>query len=252
MTMRQVLGGFAQIGTEPTHGHVLAIDSGHDADPILTAAADRNLHAQLDPDSVLGLGFMRLDGSRQHFRQSVTDRRHQRRCWQRNDPGDHDIAGDIPAHRGNLPRRATPITVCVVETGWRIVKTVGSKITRITPVQGFCASAAGAVGRTSARSHPPESKDCGRNLCPTRLEPVAALHPAWVAAREVAERTLRQRVHLRIFELTARPDHGSHDKHRNADERNEQHEDFGKCQNAVDDGHETATDRVNELASASE
>src|SRR5262249_4735673 len=27
--------------------------------------------------------------------------------------------------------------------GWRIVKTVGSKITRITPVQGFCASAGG-------------------------------------------------------------------------------------------------------------
>ena len=29
--------------------------------------------------------------------------------------------------------------------GWRIVRTVGSKITRITPVQGFCASAGGAV-----------------------------------------------------------------------------------------------------------
>jgi inorganic phosphate transporter, PiT family len=29
--------------------------------------------------------------------------------------------------------------------GWRIVRTVGSKITRITPVQGFCASAGGAI-----------------------------------------------------------------------------------------------------------
>jgi PiT family inorganic phosphate transporter len=29
--------------------------------------------------------------------------------------------------------------------GWRIVKTMGSKITRLTPMQGFCAEAGGAV-----------------------------------------------------------------------------------------------------------
>jgi PiT family inorganic phosphate transporter len=29
--------------------------------------------------------------------------------------------------------------------GWRIVKTMGSKITRLTPVQGFCAEAGGAT-----------------------------------------------------------------------------------------------------------
>src|SRR6202034_1851697 len=29
--------------------------------------------------------------------------------------------------------------------GWRIVKTVGSKITRMAPVQGCCASAGGAI-----------------------------------------------------------------------------------------------------------
>jgi inorganic phosphate transporter, PiT family len=34
--------------------------------------------------------------------------------------------------------------------GWRIVQTVGSRITRITPVQGFCASAGGAIMLFSA------------------------------------------------------------------------------------------------------
>jgi PiT family inorganic phosphate transporter len=29
--------------------------------------------------------------------------------------------------------------------GWRIVKTMGSKITRLTPVQGFCAETGGAL-----------------------------------------------------------------------------------------------------------
>jgi inorganic phosphate transporter, PiT family len=36
--------------------------------------------------------------------------------------------------------------------GWRIVRTVGSKITRITPVQGFCASAGGAIMLFAATS----------------------------------------------------------------------------------------------------
>src|SRR5665811_1247967 len=29
--------------------------------------------------------------------------------------------------------------------GWRIVRTMGSRITRITPMQGFCAEAAGSI-----------------------------------------------------------------------------------------------------------
>ena len=29
--------------------------------------------------------------------------------------------------------------------GWRIVKTMGSKITRLTPMQGFCAESGGAL-----------------------------------------------------------------------------------------------------------
>jgi PiT family inorganic phosphate transporter len=29
--------------------------------------------------------------------------------------------------------------------GWRIVKTMGSKITRLTPMQGFCAETGGAL-----------------------------------------------------------------------------------------------------------
>ena len=29
--------------------------------------------------------------------------------------------------------------------GWRIVKTMGSRITRLTPMQGFCAEAGGAL-----------------------------------------------------------------------------------------------------------
>ena len=29
--------------------------------------------------------------------------------------------------------------------GWRIVRTMGSKITRLTPVQGFCAETGGAI-----------------------------------------------------------------------------------------------------------
>ena len=34
--------------------------------------------------------------------------------------------------------------------GWRIVHTMGSKITRLTPAQGFCAETGGAVMPFSA------------------------------------------------------------------------------------------------------
>jgi PiT family inorganic phosphate transporter len=37
------------------------------------------------------------------------------------------------------------IALGTVFGGWRIVKTMGSKITRLTPVQGFCAETGGAI-----------------------------------------------------------------------------------------------------------
>lgn len=39
----------------------------------------------------------------------------------------------------------TAIAVGTMSGGWKIIKTMGNKITRITPVEGFCSQAAGAV-----------------------------------------------------------------------------------------------------------
>ena len=39
----------------------------------------------------------------------------------------------------------TAIAVGTMSGGWRIIKTMGNKITKITPVEGFCAQTAGAI-----------------------------------------------------------------------------------------------------------
>ena len=39
----------------------------------------------------------------------------------------------------------TAIAIGTMSGGWKIIKTMGNKITRITPVEGFCSQAAGAV-----------------------------------------------------------------------------------------------------------
>ncbi|MDE3252348.1 MAG: inorganic phosphate transporter, partial [Bacteroidota bacterium] len=39
----------------------------------------------------------------------------------------------------------TAIAFGTMSGGWRIVKTMGSKITKVTPLEGFCAESAGAV-----------------------------------------------------------------------------------------------------------
>jgi PiT family inorganic phosphate transporter len=39
----------------------------------------------------------------------------------------------------------TAIAVGTMSGGWRIIKTMGNKITKITPVEGFCSQTAGAL-----------------------------------------------------------------------------------------------------------
>lgn len=39
----------------------------------------------------------------------------------------------------------TAIAIGTMSGGWRIIKTMGNKITRVTPVEGFCAQTAGAI-----------------------------------------------------------------------------------------------------------
>ena len=39
----------------------------------------------------------------------------------------------------------TAIAIGTMSGGWKIIKTMGNKITKITPYEGFCSQAAGAV-----------------------------------------------------------------------------------------------------------
>ena len=50
----------------------------------------------------------------------------------------------------------TAIAVGTMSGGWRIIKTMGNKITKVTPVEGFCAQTAGAIaiGISQAASMP--------------------------------------------------------------------------------------------------
>src|SRR5690242_12093832 len=48
IAMRLVLRGLAEIRSGPAHEHIVGFDPGDDADVILAAAPDRDLHSQLD------------------------------------------------------------------------------------------------------------------------------------------------------------------------------------------------------------
>lgn len=50
----------------------------------------------------------------------------------------------------------TAIAIGTMSGGWRIIKTMGNKITKVTPVEGFCAQTAGAIsiGISQAMSMP--------------------------------------------------------------------------------------------------
>ena len=46
----------------------------------------------------------------------------------------------------------TAIAIGTMSGGWRIIKTMGNKITKVTPVEGFCAQTAGAVAITVSQA----------------------------------------------------------------------------------------------------
>src|ERR1700722_2136420 len=58
------------------------------------------------PSSILTLSLLLAIALTDPFRANVTKRRDRRGCRQCDDPGDHDIAGNIPAHCRNLSRCA--------------------------------------------------------------------------------------------------------------------------------------------------
>ena len=55
------------------------------------------------------------------------------------------MGGDFTCRSGWCWPARWPWRLGTLAGGWRIVKTMGSKITRLTPMQGFCAETGGSI-----------------------------------------------------------------------------------------------------------
>ena len=144
-----------------------------------------------------GPGHARLPARAARLRQPVLAlARHQRRA---EDDGDHLLAlvanGNLGAD-ADVPTwvvvwSATAIALGTYVGGWRIISTMGSRIIKMDPAQGFAAQAAGAavilsashVGFPLSTTHVITGGDHGRRRRQARCPPCAGAWPATSSAR---------------------------------------------------------------------